>query len=146
MSQLRRVLLLVAAAVLLTGCGSVVPDDFPADPDGTLDRVRSGGVLRVGASPRPGWVDVAGESRLGGLADRVRAIAAHHHRRLDHLVEAASGLGPAPVPVFAEILFPPQHLGLMAESETYAHLEHLRLSGEVESRRVDGLLRYKPVS
>jgi hypothetical protein len=34
----------------------------------------------------------------------------------------------------------------MADSETYAHLEHLRLAGEVESRRVDGLLRYRVVS
>ena len=30
----------------------------------------------------------------------------------------------------------------MAESETYAHLEHLRLTGEVVSRREGGALRY----
>jgi hypothetical protein len=31
----------------------------------------------------------------------------------------------------------------MAESETYAHLEHLRLLGDAESEWVDGLLCYK---
>jgi hypothetical protein len=31
----------------------------------------------------------------------------------------------------------------MAESETYAHLEHLRLNHEAESSWVDGLLRYE---
>lgn len=77
MSQLLRVLLMVAAAVLLTGCGSVLPDDFPADPDGTLDRVRSDGVLRVGASPRPGWVDVAGESPAGREPRLVTGFADH---------------------------------------------------------------------
>jgi hypothetical protein len=30
----------------------------------------------------------------------------------------------------------------MAEAETYAHLEHLRLAGKAESRWDDGLLLY----
>jgi len=30
----------------------------------------------------------------------------------------------------------------MAEAETYAHLEHLRLAGKAESRWGDGLLLY----
>jgi hypothetical protein len=30
----------------------------------------------------------------------------------------------------------------MADSETYAHLEHLRLAGEAEVRSVDGMLEY----
>lgn len=77
MPELRRVLLLVAAAVLVAGCGSVVPDDFPADPDGTLDRVRSEGVLRAGASPRPGWVDVAGEQPTGREPRLVTSFADH---------------------------------------------------------------------
>lgn len=50
----RSAALLLGAAVLLTGCGLTIP----TDPDGTLDRVRSTEVLRVGASPRPGWVDL----------------------------------------------------------------------------------------
>jgi hypothetical protein len=31
----------------------------------------------------------------------------------------------------------------MAESETYAHLEHLRLAGQAERRDQDGLLEYR---
>ncbi|GAA1165279.1 transporter substrate-binding domain-containing protein [Ornithinimicrobium humiphilum] len=37
------------AAALLGGCGV----DIPADPDGTLEQVRSSGELRVGVSPFP---------------------------------------------------------------------------------------------
>jgi len=77
MSQIRRVLLLVAAVALLAGCGSVIPDDFPADPDGTLERVRGDGVLRVGASPRPGWVDVAEDPPAGREPRLVLGFADH---------------------------------------------------------------------
>ena len=77
MSQVRRVLVLVAAVVLLAGCGSVVPDDFPADPGGTLDRVRDAGVLRVGASPRPGWVEVADGPPTGHEPRLVSGFADH---------------------------------------------------------------------
>ena len=43
----------VVLLMLLAACGSI-----PQDPDGTLDRVRSSGELRVGVSHHPPWTDV----------------------------------------------------------------------------------------
>jgi polar amino acid transport system substrate-binding protein len=73
--MLRRLLLLVAATVLLAGCGSLLPDDFPTDPDGTLDRVREDGVVRVAASPRAGWVEVGDGPPTGREPELVTAFA-----------------------------------------------------------------------
>jgi polar amino acid transport system substrate-binding protein len=74
--MLRRLLLLVSAVVLLAGCGtSLLPDDYPADPDGTLDRIRADGVVRVGASPRPGWVEVGDGDPTGREPGLVEAFA-----------------------------------------------------------------------
>jgi glyoxylase-like metal-dependent hydrolase (beta-lactamase superfamily II) len=79
------------------------------------------------------------------LAGRVEAIKRHHHERLDKLVSLASSFGrPAPVEEFAHALFSQRAWGIMAESETYAHLEHLRLLGRAASHhRDDGLLVYE---
>ncbi|GAB5078675.1 transporter substrate-binding domain-containing protein [Arthrobacter sp. AD-310] len=65
---------LLAALLALTACGT-----YPADPDGTLDRVR-GGTLRVGASANGDWVRLpdggAGPDRVEGTeADLVRQFA-----------------------------------------------------------------------
>jgi hypothetical protein len=43
----------ISALLLLTGCSG----SFPADPDGTLDRV-SGDVLRAGVTANPPWTEV----------------------------------------------------------------------------------------
>jgi hypothetical protein len=40
-------------------------------------------------------------------------------------------------------LFPERHWGVMAESETFAHLEHLRGVGAVERWDEDGTLMYR---
>jgi len=74
---------------------------------------------------------------------RIAAIKRHHHERLARLVAIAARLGPATVPQFSQELFAPAAWGIMAESETYAHLEHLKLHGQAESHTgADGLLVY----
>jgi len=79
------------------------------------------------------------------LAGRARAIRQHHEERLQVLRDAAGELGSATVEELSQRLFRPRSWGPMAESETYAHLEHLRVTGEAESRKEDGALRYRLV-
>jgi ABC-type amino acid transport substrate-binding protein len=71
--------LLLAALVFLSGCGT----SFPADPEGTLEKVQ-GGTLRVGVSPHPDRVritpsgsgnDVRNDAVQGADADLVRSFA-----------------------------------------------------------------------
>ncbi len=77
------------------------------------------------------------------LAGRAEAIKRHHGERLQKLKAISKRLGPATVREFSEQLFHPRNWGGMAESETYAHLEHLRLRNEAEChRRDDGYLVY----
>ncbi len=58
---MRRLLLLaLLAGLLLSGCTR-----FPADPDGTLDRV-TGGTLRVGVSPNPPETELGSGTEPGG--------------------------------------------------------------------------------
>jgi glyoxylase-like metal-dependent hydrolase (beta-lactamase superfamily II) len=63
------------------------------------------------------------------VPSRVEAIKRHHEERLETLVTAAAELGPATVEALSQRLFKPRSWGQMAESETYAHLEHLRQIG-----------------
>jgi glyoxylase-like metal-dependent hydrolase (beta-lactamase superfamily II) len=121
----------------ISGMGSTdVHDPLDAFLE-ALDRVAS---LDVGiALPAHGhpFDDVAG---------RAAAIAEHHEQRLHRLFAIAESLdGAGTVADFSEQLFPPRHWGLMAESETYAHLEHLRHTGRARRRSHDGLLRYEIV-
>ena len=73
---------------------------------------------------------------------RVEAIKRHHQERMDLLGVASAALGPASVQELSHELFPKKHWGVMAESETFAHLEHLVLEGRAERRREDGRLIY----
>jgi polar amino acid transport system substrate-binding protein len=70
----RRTVLAAGVALLLSGCGLTIP----TDPDGTLDRVRSGGTLRVGASPRPGWVELQGKHAPSGREPQLVEGFAEH--------------------------------------------------------------------
>jgi glyoxylase-like metal-dependent hydrolase (beta-lactamase superfamily II) len=75
--------------------------------------------------------------------ERVGQIKRHHEERLQKLRDISTDLDrPANVMEFAAQLFSPRAQGSMADSETFAHLEHLRLSGEFEQREIDGFLQY----
>ena len=73
-----------------------------------------------------------------------RDVKRHHYERLDKIREISRDFGrPASVEEFSQHLFKQRSWGSMAESETYAHLEHLRHAKEAESHRDnDGVLFY----
>lgn len=73
---------------------------------------------------------------FGDVAARAAAIRDHHEGRLRKLGEICAAVGPATVREYSHQLFRAARWGPMAESETYAHLEHLRLAGRAE--RHDG--------
>jgi hypothetical protein len=61
---------------------------------------------------------------------------------MELLAAASVALGPATVQQLSHELFPRKHWGVMAESETFAHLEHLVLAGDAERRQEHGRLIY----
>jgi len=78
------------------------------------------------------------------LAGRCRAIRQHHVERLEKVKGIGRLLGPSSVEAFSRKLFQPRSWGAMAESETYAHLEHLRLAGEaLRSSDAEGRFVYE---
>lgn len=78
------------------------------------------------------------------LAARSQAIKRHHAERLDKVRAISRELGPATVQAFSRKLFRQRSWGAMAESETYAHLEHLRIAGNAERHEDDdGRLVYQ---
>ena len=81
---------------------------------------------------------------FGNLVSRTEAIKRHHEERLAKVRTISRELGvPASVSAFSRRLFRPRSWGTMAESETYAHLEHLRMKGDAErSEAADGHLLY----
>ena len=74
---------------------------------------------------------------------RVQAIKEHHVERMELLREASQSIGPATVPELSHEVFPKRHWGVMAESETFAHLEHMVHEGIAERWEEDGLLKYR---
>jgi glyoxylase-like metal-dependent hydrolase (beta-lactamase superfamily II) len=74
---------------------------------------------------------------------RVAAIKEHHFERMEKLRDASLAIGPASVVTLSHELFPERHWGVMAESETFAHLEHLRGVGDAERWDEDGTLMYR---
>lgn len=85
---------------------------------------------RVAALPDIARVLPAHGHPFDDLAERAAAIKQHHYERLTTLRGIGKRLGPATVTDFSHELFRPRSWGAMAESETYAHLEHLRIAGD----------------
>ncbi len=113
------------------------------DPDplgqffASLDRMASYGSVRS-VLPAHGFV-------FDDLAGRAEAIIMHHHERLDALREAGEVVGLGTVEDYMQQLFKPRSWGPMAESETYAHLEHLRLRRDADVHDDEPQLRYQIV-
>ena len=101
----------------------------------TLDLVASLPDVRLGlpAHGHP-FADVPG---------RVEAIKEHHFERMEKLRSTSVALGPASVVTLSRELFPERHWGVMAESETFAHLEHLHRAGAVERFDESGEFMYR---
>lgn len=88
---------------------------------------------RVGEIAGVGRVLPAHGHPFSNLRERTEAIKRHHHERLERVKEISRGLGrPATVQEFSQQLFRPRSWGSMAESETFAHLEHLRIARQAE--------------
>lgn len=65
--RLMQLIVVCGVTLGLVGCGG----HYPADPEGTLDRI-SGGVLRVGISHQPPWTDIReGETSPQGIEVQV---------------------------------------------------------------------------
>lgn len=77
------------------------------------------------------------------LSGRAESIKTHHHERLDTLRNAADEVGRGTVEEYMRRLFQPRSWGSMAESETYAHLEHLRLTSQATVSNDGRQLRYE---
>ncbi len=71
------------------------------------------------------------------LAQRAVEIKQHHYERLDRLKGIGAELGSGTVRDYSHKLFRKRSWGAMAESETYAHLEHLRIAGDAECYESD---------
>jgi glyoxylase-like metal-dependent hydrolase (beta-lactamase superfamily II) len=98
---------------------------------------------RVAALPHLETILPAHGQVFTDLPKRVDEIKEHHEDRLEHLREINAITGWATVQTLSQRLFAERNWGSMAESETYAHLEHLRLAGRAERREHGGLLEYR---
>lgn len=134
-----------ATGVLFSG-DHVLPTITPhiagigAGPDPLAEYVES--LAKTVALPGVSVVLPAHGNPITDLAGRAASITEHHEQRLDQLRAVIDASEPMTVQSMAGELFPKRLMGFMAESETFAHLEHLRLLGEVERVEVDGRILF----
>ncbi len=115
--------------------GMGVTTDPLADFFNSLDRMQTfDGVATVLPAHGLEFVDLAG---------RAEDIKQHHRERLTTLLEAGETLGRGTVEDYMRELFQKRSWGSMAESETYAHLEHLRLMRKASVSNDGAQLRYQ---
>lgn len=118
--------------------GGISPQPDPlAEFFSSLDRMREVEGVSV-ALPAHGHP-------FADLAGRAKTIVEHHEERLDTIRAATHRVPAGTVTEYMRVLFRERAWGDMAESETYAHLEHLRCLGELQRSDPDGLAHYTPV-
>ena len=83
---------------------------------------------------------------IADLASRTKSILDHHEERLENLRGIVRSRGPMSVEDLSRELFPKGRWGFMAESETFAHLEHLRFLGEAVRRESGARIVFEMVS
>jgi glyoxylase-like metal-dependent hydrolase (beta-lactamase superfamily II) len=111
-------------------------DDPLAEFFASLDRVAGLADVRV-ALPAHG-------QPFADLAGRVADIRKHHEERLARLTVASESLGRmASVHELMQHLFSERAWGSMAESETYAHLQHLHRLGRADTSWQGGSLCFQ---
>lgn len=76
-------------------------------------------------------------------AGRSRSIREHHVGRLERLRDIGTEIGQQPVDNYMKLLFRERSWGNMAASETYAHLEWLRIHDGATRYEAGGILRYE---
>ena len=76
------------------------------------------------------------------LKERSLEIIDHHQERLQTIRDASQQLVEGSVTDYMRVLFSERAWGDMAESETYAHLEHLKEAGELQRASDNGLFTY----
>jgi len=111
-------------------------------PDSLAEFVE--GLRKVAAIPDVKLVLPAHGLPFTDLTGRTDAIIEHHNERLQLTMDIGRELGLATVAQYSQKLFQERSWGPMAESEAYAHLEHLRMIGDMDGRMgEDGLLRFR---
>ena len=104
----------------------------------SLDKVAAYGSQVTVALPAHG-------QPFADLAGRAKSIQEHHLGRLDIARAASEEAGrPLTVSEMSTHLFSPRAQGPMADSETFAHLEHLRLLGAYRRTDTDEGYLYEP--
>jgi glyoxylase-like metal-dependent hydrolase (beta-lactamase superfamily II) len=97
---------------------------------------------RLAALPKVATVLPAHGQPFHNLPGRAAEIKLHHDERLQRLLEICDTAGWANVIDLSHELFAPRSWGSMAEAETFAHLEHLRMKGDLQRREEAGILLY----